>query len=127
MENGLDKGEDARMSTMNVETRIVHSLWIIHLQGENSREEEGWKCLEASAWRVLNIQLFGGRGGPWRVSEQVNDSVSLLLPVLFFSPLLPFPFSSPPCPPVFGGRNRGNDGPEHRSEGDRNHNWTPTA
>lgn len=38
MENGLDKGEDARMSTMNVETRIVHSLWIIHLQGENRLE-----------------------------------------------------------------------------------------
>ena len=76
MENGLDKGEDARMSTINVETRIVHFLWIIHLQSENSREKEGWKCLEASAWRVLNIQLFGGLGEPRRVSGQVNDLVS---------------------------------------------------
>lgn len=95
--NEPDKGEDARKSTVNVETRTVHFIRIIHLQSENSRKKEGWKCLEARAWRVLNTQLFGGLGGPLRVFKQEND-LAVLLPIFFFSPPLPFPllFPSPP-------------------------------
>lgn len=86
------------MSTMNEETRLVHFLWITHLQSENRREKEGWKRLEASAWRVLNIQLFGGPGGPWRVSEQVNDLVSCAAASFLSSPPLPLHFTSLPSP-----------------------------